>query len=70
MSSANWKPWWEKVADFDTPHEREEFMRGIAGFRPSNRTAHLLGLVAGYYGVRALTKKAATYSQLKGEKNK
>jgi hypothetical protein len=65
MSSANWKPWWEKVADYDTAHEREEFMRGVAGFRPSNRQAMIVGLVAGYVG-----GKAATYSQLKGKKTK
>jgi hypothetical protein len=50
MSSKNWKPWWEKVGEYDTPHEREEFMRGMSGIRPmSTRTAIILsGIIAGY----------------------
>jgi len=59
MPSKNWKPWWEKVGEFDTPHEREEFMRGVAGKRPSSNksSAILLGLLAGYVGGKAAQSK-------------
>jgi len=52
MPSKNWKPWWEKVGEFDTAHERAEFMRGVGGGRPksNNSSAILLGLIAGYVG--------------------
>ena len=52
MPSKNWKPWWEKVGEFDTPAEREEFMRGIAGGRPKSIKGSdiLIGIVAGYIG--------------------
>jgi hypothetical protein len=57
--SKEWKPWWEKVADFDTPNERREFIRGIAGAKPKNQntTAILFGLVAGYLGGKAAQSK-------------
>lgn len=59
MPSKNWKPWWEKVGEFDTPHEREEFMRGIAGKSPaSNKSSTiLLSLLAGYVGGKAAQSK-------------
>lgn len=60
MSSKDWKPWYEKVADFDTPAEKEEFMKGIAGkgSGTSISTSNLLlGLLAGYVGGKAAKSK-------------
>jgi hypothetical protein len=57
VDSSNWKPWWKRISEFDTPHEKAEFMRGVAGAKPSgqmtNTSAILLGLVAGYVGGKA-----------------
>ena len=57
MSSKEWKPWWEKVSEFDTPHEKEEFLRGAMGASPRPQqtltSTILLGLVAGYVGGKA-----------------
>jgi hypothetical protein len=55
--ASNWKPWWEKVADFDTQYEREQFVRGIAGARPSYKKDILFGLIAGYVGGKAAQPK-------------
>lgn len=57
--SKEWKPWWEKVSDFDTFQEKEQFIRGIAGAKPDNNKAStiLFGLVAGYLGGKAAQSK-------------
>jgi hypothetical protein len=64
MADKEWKPWWEKVADFDTFHEQEEFMRGIGGGKPrgsnSNISSALAGLVGGIVASN-LGKKSAEY---------
>jgi hypothetical protein len=59
MPSKNWKPWWEKVGEFDTAREREEFMRGVAGKGPTSNksSAILFGLVAGYVAVKSAQSK-------------
>jgi hypothetical protein len=59
MPSKNWKPWWEKVGEFDTAREREEFMRGVAGQGPkSNKnSAILFGLISGYLTIKSAQKK-------------
>jgi hypothetical protein len=59
MPSKNWKPWWEKVGEFDSAHEREEFMRGVGGKRPmSNATSTILmGVIAGYIGGKVARPK-------------
>lgn len=57
MSSKDWKPWWEKVADLDTSAEREEFLRGVGGGKPKaprlGTSSLLLGVLAGYIGGKA-----------------
>jgi hypothetical protein len=57
MSANDWKPWYERVADFDTAKEREEFLKGVSPvkFASSKSVAtHLLlaGVIAGYVGNR------------------
>lgn len=51
MSSKDWKPWWEKVADINDPNERQEFMRGVGGASKTTfGTQVILALIAGYVG--------------------
>ena len=55
MSANNWKPWYERVADFDTAKEREEFLKGVSPvkFASSKSVAAsllLAGVLAGYVG--------------------
>lgn len=44
------KAWYEELAEMNNAHERENFMRGVFGFRPKERTPILALLVAGYIG--------------------
>lgn len=37
-----WKPWYERVVEIDSAHEREEFLRGVVGYSKANK-----GKVAG-----------------------
>jgi len=53
-----WKPWYEQVAEMNNQHEREEFMRGVFGFRPKEKNAIITGLIAGYFGGKVAAKKA------------
>lgn len=57
MSDSKWKPWWERVAELETPHERQEFVRGVAGYSPSNHQTLFIGLVAGYVGGKLAQRK-------------
>lgn len=62
MSAKDYKPWYEKVADYDSLQEREEFLKGVAGVRfASQRTVQgtllVAGVLASYLGHR-LTKSA------------
>ena len=61
MSSKDWKPWWEKISDYDTPHEKEEFMRGMVGAKPRgpqiSASNIFLGLLAGYVGGKAASSR-------------
>lgn len=47
----DFKPWWEKVADFPD-NEQEEFLRGVyqgkLTYRPPQPSSYLMGLSAGY----------------------
>lgn len=57
MSAKDYRPWYEKVADYDTIHEREEFLKGVAGVRfASQRTVSgtllVAGVLAGYLAHR------------------
>lgn len=60
MSSKDYRPWYEKVADYDSLHEREEFLKGVAGVRFASQkqvagTLLVAGVLASYLGHR-LTK--------------
>ena len=47
----DFKPWWEKVADYNDP-DQQEFLRGayqgMVTYRPPQPNAYLIGLSAGY----------------------
>lgn len=47
----DFKPWWEKVADYNDPDQRE-FLQGVyqgrITYRPPQPSAYILGLGAGY----------------------
>lgn len=61
MSAENWKPWYERVADFDNAKEKEEFLRGVVGNKfasPKAVGASLVitGVIAAYLGHRISNK--------------
>lgn len=49
-------PWYIKIAELDSEHEREEFMRGVFGFRPRENKNLVATLVAGYIGGKVASK--------------
>lgn len=51
-----WKPWYMQAAEMNNQREREEFIRGVFGFRPKEKETFLVGLVAGYIGGKAATR--------------
>jgi hypothetical protein len=54
-----WKPWYERMADFDSAQERDDFIRGVFGPPPlSNKQAAgmvLTAVLAGW-GVNKIIK--------------
>ena len=42
-----WKPWYEEVAEMNNQHEREEFIKGMFGFRPKEKRPIIAGLIMG-----------------------
>ena len=57
MSAKDYKPWYEKVADYDSLQEREEFLKGVAGVRFASQravagTLLVAGVLASYLGHR------------------
>jgi hypothetical protein len=57
-----WKPWYEQVAEMNNQHEREEFIKGVFGFRPTEKRPIVAGLIlastAAYVagGIRTVSK--------------
>lgn len=51
-----YKPWYEQMAEMTSATEREEFMKGMFGFRPKERHPVLASLVAGYVANQVITK--------------
>ena len=47
--SSPFKPWWEKVNDYMSFQERQEFLRGAGGYMPNAQHDILMGVLkAGY----------------------
>jgi hypothetical protein len=42
-----YKPWYEQVAEINNQQEREEFIRGVFGFRPKEKRPAIASLIAG-----------------------
>ena len=42
-----WKPWYEQVAEMNNQQEREEFIKGVFGFRPTEKRPIVAGLILG-----------------------
>jgi hypothetical protein len=51
-----WMPWYKQVAEMENQHEREEFIRGVFGFRPKQKQPIVAMLVAGYIGGKVASK--------------
>ena len=51
-----WKPWYMEMAEMNSQREREEFMRGVFGFRPRYKRPIIAGLIAGYSVAKMTTK--------------
>jgi hypothetical protein len=49
-------PWYKKAAEIHSAHEREEFIRGVFGFRPKERQPIVTALIAGYVGGKVAAK--------------
>ncbi len=47
-------PWYEQVADMQSASERDEFVKGMYGFKPHNQHNFVIGLLAGYVGTKLL----------------
>jgi hypothetical protein len=59
MSSSS-KPWWEKITEFNTPAEKEEFLKGIGGAKPSSPSSNIIyAIIAGYVGGRIAQRKSS-----------
>ena len=62
-----YKPWYEQAAEINNQGEREEFIRGVFGFRPQEKRPAIASLIAGttaaylagavYVGAKAKAKK-------------
>jgi hypothetical protein len=49
MSSQKFNPWWKKVNDYLSFEERQEFKKGVSGYRPNNSQEVLLGMLSSGY---------------------
>jgi len=45
-----------EMAEMNSQREREEFMRGVFGFRPRDKHPIIAGLIAGYSVAKITTK--------------
>lgn len=49
-------PWYVKIVELDTQAERDNFMRGVFGFRPKEDKSIVAALIAGYVGGKVASK--------------
>jgi hypothetical protein len=42
------KAWYEKAAEINDQHERENFLRGVFGFQPKEKHPIFAAVIAGY----------------------
>ena len=43
----DYKPWYMQVAEMNNQNEREEFIKGVFGFRPKEKRPIVAGLIMG-----------------------
>jgi hypothetical protein len=65
-----YKPWYMQVAEMNNQHEREEFIKGVFGFRPKEKRPVIASLIAGsaaayVLGAVAVGAKAKTKAKKK-----
>ena len=51
------KPWYQQAAEIQNQNEREEFIKGVFGFRPKEKHPFVAGLIGGYIGAKIATRK-------------
>jgi hypothetical protein len=44
------------MADMQSVQERDEFVKGMYGYKTHGQHSFLIGVLAGYFGTKALTK--------------
>jgi hypothetical protein len=49
MSSQDFTPWWKKVNNYLSFEERQEFLRGASGYRPTLPLDVLVGMLSSGY---------------------
>lgn len=49
MTSPEFKPWWERTNEYLKFEERENFLRGVGGYRPNQKMEALMGLLSAGY---------------------
>lgn len=49
MNAKDFKPWWDKVNNYQNFDERKEFVRGATGVRVNNRQEEIVALYAAGY---------------------
>jgi hypothetical protein len=60
-------PWWQEVAEMNNQNEREEFIKGVFGFRPKEKRPIVAGLIMGTTAAY-LAGAAMTVSKAKKKK--
>jgi hypothetical protein len=49
-----YKPWYQQVAEMNNQNEREEFIKGVFGFRPKEKRPAVAALILGTTAAYAL----------------
>ena len=68
-----YKPWYMQVAEMNNQQEREEFIKGVFGFRPKEKRPVIASLIAGSaaaYLLGAVAVGAREKSKTKAKKKK
>jgi hypothetical protein len=50
--NSEYRFWWEKVADYDSKEERENFIKGVMGAKPQQNAQIVQAVIAGYVAGR------------------
>jgi hypothetical protein len=50
------RAWYEEAAEINNQHERENFIRGVFGFRPKEKQPVFAAVIAGYVAGKIASK--------------